>query len=461
MHETNNRMPTEPAAETDSSPGATAEDAPAPGSRKRKIIRYAAAVGLALLLLRMVFIGGYIRPIRTSGASMAPTVLGEHFAITCPECSWRYAFNSQKALDRSPICPNCGAVGVKDADQSPLPGERLLVDRLPYWYGDPQRFDLAALRATDNDDWLIKRVIGLPEEVIEIRHGDVFANGEIVRKSLAELKSMAVPVYDDQFRSPATEPRWRSDGARADGPGWLRSADGYHADATGDASLPWLQYHHAACYRTPLPRDEPTPVHDNHGYNQELSRSLHPVGDLLLTCQVVLNASATARFTLHDGYRLYQLEISARNQRLRLLEDEVQVAEATTRRFQPDYPFKLEWAACDRRIIAAIGGETVLSFDTTIEEQARQGSPTPLAIHASGGSIALGQLQLVRDLYHLHPQGLDAPWKAERPLGKNEYFLLGDNGPASHDSRHWPVGSVTAERFIGKAYVIYRHSSRE
>ena len=42
----------------------------------------------------------------------------------------------------------------------------------------------------------MKRVVGLPGETIEIRGGDVYVNGAIARKSLAQQREMAVLVHD-------------------------------------------------------------------------------------------------------------------------------------------------------------------------------------------------------------------------------------------------------------------------
>jgi len=62
--------------------------------------------------------------------------------------------------------------------------DRLLIDKLAYRFGDPQRGDIAvfnpteALQQQDFEDAFIKRIIGLPGESIEIKQKKVFVDGE-------------------------------------------------------------------------------------------------------------------------------------------------------------------------------------------------------------------------------------------------------------------------------------------
>ncbi len=61
-------------------------------------------------------------------------------------------------------------------------GDRLLVNKLSYEFGDVERGDIVVFERPDSlpspyDD-LIKRVIGLPGDVVEGHDGQVFVNGE-------------------------------------------------------------------------------------------------------------------------------------------------------------------------------------------------------------------------------------------------------------------------------------------
>ncbi|MFB4212044.1 signal peptidase I [Shouchella sp. JSM 1781072] len=58
-------------------------------------------------------------------------------------------------------------------------GERFIVNRLAYQFGDPDRFDLIVFHATEEDSY-IKRIIGLPGDTIRFEEDQLFINDEQV-----------------------------------------------------------------------------------------------------------------------------------------------------------------------------------------------------------------------------------------------------------------------------------------
>jgi len=56
--------------------------------------------------------------------------------------------------------------------------ERLLVEKLSYRFHAPQRGDIVVLKVVQEPIPLVKRVIGLPGETVEIRQGKVYVNGQ-------------------------------------------------------------------------------------------------------------------------------------------------------------------------------------------------------------------------------------------------------------------------------------------
>lgn len=58
------------------------------------------------------------------------------------------------------------------------PGDRLFGFRLAYTFDEPQRFDVVIFRyPVDETQNFIKRIIGLPGEVVEIRSGKIYIDG--------------------------------------------------------------------------------------------------------------------------------------------------------------------------------------------------------------------------------------------------------------------------------------------
>ena len=56
------------------------------------------------------------------------------------------------------------------------PGDHLVVNRIPYYYRNPQRGEIAVFKFEGNH--LIKRVIGIPGDIVDIKEGKVYINGE-------------------------------------------------------------------------------------------------------------------------------------------------------------------------------------------------------------------------------------------------------------------------------------------
>ena len=79
--------------------------------------------------------------------------------------------------------------------------QRLIVEKLSYnaflrhylGFDGPDRGDVVVIRLrTQHDELLIKRVIGLPGDVVEVRDGQVFVNGEPLYEPYLAVKTSGV-----------------------------------------------------------------------------------------------------------------------------------------------------------------------------------------------------------------------------------------------------------------------------
>lgn len=59
-------------------------------------------------------------------------------------------------------------------------GYRVMTEKVSYYLHEPQRGDIVVVERPENEGNLIKRVMGLPGETIEVRDGHTFINGAAV-----------------------------------------------------------------------------------------------------------------------------------------------------------------------------------------------------------------------------------------------------------------------------------------
>lgn len=61
------------------------------------------------------------------------------------------------------------------------PGDHLIVNRIPYYYRDPIRGEIVVFYF--EEDHLIKRIIGVPGDEINIESGKVYVNGKVLEEA--------------------------------------------------------------------------------------------------------------------------------------------------------------------------------------------------------------------------------------------------------------------------------------
>jgi signal peptidase I len=133
--------------------------------------------------------------------SMAPTLQGRHKDLQCEKCGHRIrssASDEEKAMEMAmqgrfgsdgvaraqvvdvtcPICRYRTSVDPQTDGGRQYPsynGDRIIVAKFPYDFVDPERWDVVVFKfPNDAKTNYIKRLVGLPNESVRIRHGDIF-----------------------------------------------------------------------------------------------------------------------------------------------------------------------------------------------------------------------------------------------------------------------------------------------
>jgi len=241
------------------------------------------AVAFILALLFKAFIAeAFVIPT----GSMAPTLMGAHKDIQCPDCGYQYQCGASNEFSdvgaRSDqfvvgtVCPLTRKPHVanpyQDSNAATFSGDRILVSKLAYVFSKPQRWDVIVFKYIEGARLnYIKRCIGLPTETIRIREGDIFIQRneasaadtsnskptgpgrsfQIARKPPHVMNAMLQLVSDSNYVSkslvkagmpsawqpfPSTQSTWQVKQSESN---WSASVTGVPAGETQ-----WMRYYH-------------------------------------------------------------------------------------------------------------------------------------------------------------------------------------------------------------------------
>lgn len=70
-------------------------------------------------------------------------------------------------------------------DETLHDGEVLILNKISYRFSDIERYDIVVIKDED-DDYIIKRVIGMPGDNIEYKNNKLYINGKKVNKSFTK-----------------------------------------------------------------------------------------------------------------------------------------------------------------------------------------------------------------------------------------------------------------------------------
>ncbi len=165
------------------------------------------------ILLALLFRGFEAEAFIIPTGSMAPTLQGRHRDICCPQCGYQFRAGAAQEAIEGPVvgmvCPLCrfeSVIDNADTNDSAFNGDRILVNKFIYEFTEPRRWDVIVFKFPGNAKQnYIKRLVGLPDEELNIRSGDVFtrtsqeAEFEIARKPASKLPHMLHTIYDSRY----------------------------------------------------------------------------------------------------------------------------------------------------------------------------------------------------------------------------------------------------------------------
>jgi signal peptidase I len=339
---------------------------------------------------------------------------------------------------------------------------------LPRWVPtelrDPQRWDVVVFKFPQEPQVnYIKRLVGLPNEELRIRYGNLYTRSEdggefeIARKTASKQRVMRMLVYDNDHQSPELRRRgWPSRWQSESGEAWIESRDGksFESPPGLGESTSWarLAYHNLVKVWGQGESDErpPSPqlVTDFYAYNAGISRGRfrdgdyqpHWVGDLAVSVKVDV-ASTRGRFQLElveAGERfICEFDLAAGSCRLlRVSADggQQQVLAHESRGIRRTGKYSVCFANTDDRLTVWL--DDMLLFGDGIDYSGSGLSepqvPTeadlrPAVIAVQGARVNLSDLVLYRDIYYTHGERGEAGWfEYEKHPGNQWEEVLSD-----------------------------------
>ncbi len=416
--------------------------------------------------------------------SMAPTLMGRHKEIACPQCGFVYAVNASEEVELkggshtvyAGLCGNCRFQARLD-DAPSFKGYRILVMMFPYDLPSlpgsrpPDRWDVVVFRYPEEPEVsYIKRLVGLPGETIRIAHGDVYIKRAgsdkvtLARKPLFHQSAMQINVYDDrhQPRALADRPedwmRWRSEAG-----GWKivgRSSSRYECKDNPKDEWAELRYRNlvpdpeqweAILNDQALPRPpRATLVTDFYSYNTNMSADTanllddprrdqegawmqpHWVGDLTLELNLEVRSvspGASVRLELIKAGVAHRCTIDPSTGAAVVTRGDVELGRWETP-VKGLGRYQVQLANVDDRVSLIVNGKPVGGQGIEFERAELVPVPTeadlaPAAIAVRNASVIASDLVLKRDIYYTqYPGRLDygVVWEDRFPRTPIELF---------------------------------------
>lgn len=452
---------------------------------------------ITAFILALVFRAFVMEAYRIPTGSMADTLKGAHFRLRCSQCGYRYDYgfvpesyglpsNTIPAgnVPLTPVrCPNCGYYQ-KVGGQTPIAnGDRILVLKCIYQFFEPKQWDVVVFKnPLDPTINYIKRLIGRPGETVEIIDGDIYINGQISRKPPKVQNELWMPVYDNDYQPVEPHPVEPYEGL-FNGHFWQQPFESADSTWTIDANRPTIFQLDSSpdetstlVYNTKIGNDfrAAYAYDDIRGYSH-----LPYCSDLMVRFYI---CTAEPKGQIGIVLSKYQSRYIARidfdgSMVIEAQKDEkvTELARKSIGRIAVNKPISVKFADVDHQLIFEFGEEK-LTYDLgrgPDDAGPRQTKIEPEVKIFGGGRLTLSHVAILRDIHYtggelaIGSQGRRATEGNPITLGRDEFFMLGDNSPNSADGRWWGTegrgnngrlyrqGIVPHEYLVGKALFVY------
>ena len=470
------------------------------GKLRENIESIAIAIAIAFAIRYFV-----IEAFKIPTGSMAPTLLGEHKNVKCPNCGWFFyadrqsesatCSNCQFETRASAYCNNCDnrihynwpawlwRKGTCPKCQITIPwtdlsnrvkhgGNRILVNKFWYKFSNPKRWDIvvfvyplydltckncsAQMSDTELRDGLrcqrcgstrfSKKKKNYIKRLVGLPGEKLqIVNGDIYINDKIQRKSN---YAQDILWMPVYDSHYSMKEATipiwvANGTAWTINKESLTLNNTsqGDTDTSLVTFGRE--------------ITDQNGYNNRAGGN--EMGDVKISFDVMLaKGSNCLELVLEKNNDVFTAVIPTSDTDIKgYLKKAENVVVEKDFRLQTDQRYKIEFSNVDNLVSLSIDNNKVFVFDN---DNGRVPDPRPFdTSNVRFGGIHVNaifeNIKIFHDIYYTNLSS--GTWGTTQPiqLGEKDYFMMGDNSRNSNDSRVWKF--VPEKNIVGKAFFVF------
>ena len=448
---------------------------------------------ITAFMLAFIFRAFVMEAFRIPTGSMADTLKGAHYRLRCSQCGYKYDYGFeptrfgflQDTIPRGYIkpfhtrCPSCGHYQASGGKMQIINGDRILVLKCIYQFFEPKQWDVVVFKnPLEPSINYIKRLIGRPGETVEIIDGDIYINGQISRKPPKVQNELWMPVYDNDYQPVRPNEGifnghfWRQPFNVADSKWEIDKADRRNFRLSSSTEqINYLSYDSTAGnnFRATYAYDD-VKEYDYMPYCSDLMMRFYAESGNQKGVIGIELSKYKSRYRAWVDFSAGEMVI----EQLSPGAGRSELRREPVKRPIAKKPTLVKFANVDHQLIFQFGDEK-LTFDLgSLPDDTGPGETNiePEVKIFGSGKLTLSHIAVFRDIHYtatiansnyLSRAAEGNPFT----LGKDEFFMLGDNSPSSADSRWWQregiknnhktyrQGIVPRDYLIGKALFVY------
>jgi signal peptidase I len=466
------------------------------------------AIIMVLVLRQMV-----VEAFRIQHGSMAPTLLGDHREVRCPDCSYTFDVGLDKSTAEGMVkCPNGGYEwpglsrddargrpyifrwpawlwnsasvegggtirGPTMANRVPRGPDRIFVNKLLYSLRKPRRWEVVVFIFPYYDAFC--PISGWRGQVYQDRikgfrdpdsgSKDVIFTARNYIKRIVGLPGETVQVLDGDVYINGKIARKPAD---VQAQIWMHVFDSFYMprhpverlwDLSADAGR-WkvkpaggVLEVDARGARAPVLGAYAPAITDYYPYDGTEDSGHNAVGDVRIRARLRAlaqdSSDGEAVLSIADKGHVFEFLLGAGNNPRAVLEGDGVPMRQTSLNGQ--VLARSHWMALenyDDRVVGRLDGRMLFRFDYDAGTDDPRGGPDAVRFGARGAELLFQRIAVDRDVYYTSVPGSAT---SGYTLESNEYYMLGDNSPISSDSRRWDRPGIPAKNIIGKATCVF------